>query len=95
MVPKVFFFILVLIFFFKIKWGVGAQVFTCWQASIKQYYLFKEMVTSENKERFLNLGRSCLEGKVDAVANLLRDDPNLIKCKVEETGEIISFNKRN
>ena len=53
------------------------------------------MGTSEDKERFVNLRRSCFEGKVDAVANLLRDDPNLIKCKDEETGEIISFNKRN
>ena len=41
------------------------------------------MVSSENIERFLYL---CIEGGVDEVAELLRQDPTLIKCKHEESG---------
>ena len=42
------------------------------------------MVFSEDIERFLDL---CYDGDVDEVAELLRQDPTLIKCKDEETGD--------
>ncbi len=42
------------------------------------------MVSSEEIERFFDL---CFEGDLEEVAQLLRQDPTLIKCKDEETGD--------
>ncbi len=42
------------------------------------------MVSSEDIERFLDL---CYDGEVDEVAELLRQDPTLIKCKDEDSGD--------
>ena len=44
------------------------------------------MATSEeDKEKFLDL---CYEGDLDGVNLLLSEDPTLITCKDEETGEV-------
>ena len=42
------------------------------------------MVSSEEIERFFDL---CYEGDLEEVAQLLRQDPTLIKCKHEESGD--------
>ena len=42
------------------------------------------MATSEDKDRFFSL---CYKGDVDEVAQLLRQDPNLIKYKHRENGK--------
>ena len=44
------------------------------------------MATSEeDKEEFMDL---CYDGDLDGVTQLLSQDPTLITCKDEETGEV-------
>ena len=42
------------------------------------------MMTSEDKEKFLDL---CVEGDLEGVAQLLRQDPTLIKYRDENSGK--------